>query len=54
MNTEIKLAIVIVVLSLAMPAVSYWSFRVGYKLYPEVHGMIRIQSPAPQLPPKTT
>lgn len=46
MKTETKLAAVILMLSLAMPIVSYWSFRTGYRLYPEVHGRVVIHVPS--------
>ena len=46
MTDERKLAVVILVLALAMPIVFYWSFSIGYKLYPEVRGMIHMVVPS--------
>jgi hypothetical protein len=38
MKNEMKLAIVIAILTLSLPAVSYWSFRTGYKTCKEFCG----------------
>ena len=46
MTNERKLAVVIAVLALALPITSYYSFRVGYKLWPEVHGYRVYKIPA--------
>jgi hypothetical protein len=38
MKNEMKLAIVITILALSLPVVSYWSFRTGYKTCKELCG----------------
>ena len=44
-QNEKTLSAVIVALSLALPVLTHWAFKTGYRFYREVHTPIIIQVP---------